>query len=101
MGEYYLKAEHHVTVMGSGDIRELHDRLQDTQASVEGYRGILTKQAEEMVELRDKFTRMEEELEALKARDEAREPYDDKMTRLMKRLFANPEMKELIREEMK
>ena len=97
MGEYYLKAEHLVTIMGSGDIRELQDRLQDTQASVEGYRGILTKQAEEMVELRDKFTRMEEELEALKARDEAREPYDDKMTRLMKRLLANPEMKELIK----
>jgi integrase/recombinase XerD len=54
---------------------------------------VLTQDAE--------IAKLREELEALKARDEARELYDDKMTRLMKRLLANPEMKGLIRKEIK
>jgi uncharacterized coiled-coil DUF342 family protein len=69
MAEYYLKAEHHVTVMGSGDIREIRDRLQDTQAAVEGYRSIISKQAEEMVELRRKFDDMSEEFAEMKEKD--------------------------------
>jgi integrase len=42
---------------------------------------------------------LREEMKAMKAREEARAPYDDKMTELMKRLIANPEMKELIKKE--
>lgn len=61
---------------------------------IEGYRGIISKQAEEMVEVR-------KDIEALKAKEEARTPFDDKMTELLKRLVANPEMKELIRKELK
>jgi Site-specific recombinase XerD len=94
MGEYYLKAEHHVTVTGTGDLRELHDMVQDQQAAIEGYRGILSKQAEEMVEAR-------KDIEALKAKEEARTPFDDKMSGILKRLVANPEIKELIRKELK
>jgi integrase len=59
MGEYYLRAEHHVTVMGSGDIREIQDRLQDTQAAMEGYRSITTKQAEDLVDLKRRMEAME------------------------------------------
>jgi integrase len=55
MGEYYLKSEHHIMIMGSGDIREFQDRLQDTQAAVKGYKDIITEQAEEMVEIRRKM----------------------------------------------
>ena len=67
MGEYYLKAEHHVTIMGSGDIREIQDKLQDTKATVEGYKSIISSQAEETAELRKRFERVEEELETIKA----------------------------------
>ena len=93
MGEYYLKAEHHVTVMGSGDLREIQKDLQDTQMTVEGYRNTMTKQEEEMAALR-------RDVEALKAREEARTPFDRNMTELLKRLIANPELKEIIRKEI-
>jgi hypothetical protein len=73
MGEYYLKAEHHVMVMGSGDIREFQDRLQDTQAAVKGYKDIITEQAEEMVDIRRKMeertgeiAKLREEIETIK-----------------------------------
>jgi len=73
MGEYYLKAEHHITVMGSGDIREFQDRLQDTQAAVKGYKDIITEQAEEMVDIRRKMedrtgeiAKLREEIETMK-----------------------------------
>lgn len=93
MGEYYLKAEHHVTVTGAGDLRALHDTVQDQQAAIEGYRGILSKQAEEMVEMR-------KDIEALKAREEERAPYDETMAELMQRLLNNPEMKAWIKKEL-
>ena len=99
MGEYYVKAEHHVTVMGSGDIREIQDKLQDTHAAVEGYRGIISKQAEEMAELRQKYDKIEADLDVMKTREEIRMPYDMRMTVLMKRLIENPEIKELIKKE--
>jgi len=100
MAEYYLKAEHHITITGSGDIREIQDRLQDTQAAVKGYEDIISEQALDIAKLRQVYERLEGELEAMKAREDAREPYDDKMTELMKRLIANPEMKELIKKEL-
>jgi integrase len=93
MGEYYLKAEHHVTVTGTGDLREIHDTVQDQQAAIEGYRGILSKQAEEMVDMR-------RDIEALKAKEEARTPFDDQMTALLERLIRNPEMEKLIKKEI-
>lgn len=46
------------------------------------------------------IARLREEMDAMKRREEARAPYDDKMTELMKRLIANPEMKELIKKEL-
>lgn len=66
MGEYYLKAEHHVTIMGSGDIKEIQDKLQDTHAAVEGYRGIISKQTEEIAELREEMMRRDDEITFLK-----------------------------------
>jgi integrase len=93
MGEYYLKAEHHVTVMGTGDLTEIRETLEDTRAAVKGYKDIITEQAEEMVDIR-------RDIEALKAKEEARTPFDEKMTDLMERLLRNPEMEKLIKKEI-
>jgi len=46
------------------------------------------------------ITRLREEMDAMKRREEARAPFDDKMTELMTRLLANPEIKELIQKEL-
>jgi integrase len=70
MGEYYLKAEHQITVAGTADLYEIKDRLQDTQAAVKGYKDIITEQAEEMVEMRRKVEAQGEEIEAMKARED-------------------------------
>jgi len=51
-------------------------------------------------ELKSQNEALKERIAALETREEAREPYDDKMTELMKRLIANPEMKELIKKEL-
>jgi integrase len=100
MSEYYLKGESYITITGSGDIQKIKDQLQDTRASVEGYKSIITTQSEQTGDLLEKFGRMESEITRLKAREEAREPYDDKMTELMKRLLSNPQLKELIKKEL-
>ena len=47
-----------------------------------------------------KISVLEEKITALETREEGRAPYDDKMTKLMKRLIANPEIKELIKKEL-
>jgi len=47
-----------------------------------------------------KISVLEEKITALETREEARASYDDKMTELMKRLIANPEIKELIKKEL-
>jgi len=93
MGEYYLKGEHQITVTGTGDLRELQYTVQDQQAAIEGYRGILSKQAEEMVELRRR-------LEALEAREEELKPLDETMDRLMERWMSDPERKRWLKKEM-
>jgi integrase len=62
MGEYYLRAEHHVTVTGTGDIREIQDRLQDTQAAVKGYKDIITEQTQEIAELKQKYGEQEKKI---------------------------------------
>jgi len=59
MGEYYLKAEHHIMITGTGDIREIQDKLQDTQVAVRGYKDIIQEQAEEMAEFRKRVDRLE------------------------------------------
>ena len=48
----YSKHEHVLSVRGSGNIREVEEKLQDTAATVEGYRNIITDQAKEVTELR-------------------------------------------------
>ena len=85
MGEYYLKAEHHVTVMGSGDIREIQDKLQDTHAAVEGYKTIISRQAEEMVELRQRFESMKSDIEKLQP-----------LINSMKRIDADPKTRGIV-----
>jgi integrase len=62
MGEYYLRAEHHVTVTGTGDIREIQNRLQDTQAAVKGYKDIITEQTQEIAELKQKYGEQEKKI---------------------------------------
>jgi predicted nuclease with TOPRIM domain len=93
-----MKSEHHVTIMGSGDIREIQDSLQDTQAAVKGYKGLISEQAVETAELREKFERMEGELEAMKAREEARAPGDDKLNKIFEAVNADPKDLELMME---
>lgn len=74
-------------VLESKEYTELNEKLED-------YRGALAERNGKIEELEDKIVGME-------AREEARAPYDDKMTELMKRLIANPELKELIKRELK
>jgi integrase len=68
MGEYYLKAEHHVTVSGTADLHEIKDRLQDTQAAVKGYKDIITEQAVEITQLKERFSTQERQLEGIRDR---------------------------------
>ena len=94
MAEYYLKAEHHITVMGTGDIREIQDKLQDTHATVEGYRGIISRQAEEMVELR-------KDIEDMKADKEVRIHDDARLEKIFDEAKADPEDMKLVLELLK
>jgi integrase len=100
MGEYYLKGEHYVTIMGTGDIREIQDRLQDTQAAVKGYKDIITEQAEEIAELKRKYEVQEQRLIALEKMEEKRRPYDRKMTELMKEILSDTEVVELLAQKI-
>jgi integrase len=65
LGEHYLKAEHHVTVSGTADLHEIKDRLQDTQATVHGYKQIVNGQNEEIIALRTEMKELKEKLEDL------------------------------------
>jgi integrase len=85
MGEYYLKAEQHVTILGSADISEMKGKLEDTQAAVKGYKNLITEQAEEIGTLRRK-------VEALERREEERKPYDAALTKLLKQIIDNPKI---------
>ena len=96
MGEYYLRAEHHVTIMGSGDIREIQDRLQDTQAAVKGYKDIISELVEDIAKLGQNYERLEGELEAMKARETEKEPIDDIMSRLM----SDPDVQKLLKKKL-
>lgn len=83
--ETYKRAEKHLSIRPEPS-KELE--------SIEALRKELEARNGEMAKLR-------EEMEVMKARDEAREPFDDQMTELLKRLMANPEIKELIKKELK
>jgi integrase len=98
MGEYYLKAEHHVTVMGTGDIREIQDKLQDTHAAVEGYRTIISRQAEEMVEVKKQLEQVREELEGLKAENVEREPVDNLIDLVIEKMMQDEKIKKRLAE---
>jgi len=52
-------------------------------------------------ELSFKNQALEDKIAGLEKREEARAPYDEKMSELMKRLIENPELKELIKKELK
>ena len=80
IGEFETK------VLVSKEFAELSEKLEDYK--------------EALVERNGRIKGLETKIEGLEAREEAREPYDEKMTELMKRLIANPEMKELIKKEL-
>jgi len=61
MGEYYQKAEHHVTVTGGGNLKEMNDQLQDTRAAMTGYKTIAEEQAEELAALRREVCALKEQ----------------------------------------
>jgi hypothetical protein len=57
-----------------------------------------SKYEELMIELRTRngeIEKLREEIEGLKAKEEARTTYDDKMRELIERLLANPDMRTL------
>ncbi|RJS72968.1 MAG: site-specific integrase [Candidatus Syntrophoarchaeum sp. WYZ-LMO15] len=69
LGEYYLKAEHHVTIFESGDLREIKESLRDTQMAIQGYRQSLEEKdriiqlmSERMTEMEKRLKMLEEEL---------------------------------------
>ena len=64
-------------------------------------RGELDFYKEALKQRNGEMAKLMGEIEAIKARDETREPYDDQMTELMKRLITNPEIKEWIKKELK
>jgi len=74
-------------VLESKDYKEL-------KASLEVYEAALKERNGEITKLR-------EEVEEMKAIAADIAPFDDKMTRLLERLIANPELKELIKKELK
>lgn len=73
-------------VLDSKEYTELNEKIED-------YKGALAARNGKIKGLEDKIAGME-------AREEARAPYDDKMTELMQRLLSNPELKELIKKEL-
>lgn len=89
MGEFYLKAEHYVTIRGSGNIQEIQDRMQDAEMTIEGYKSIITKQAEEMARLREEVGGTDQELQTLKNDIEKLQP----LITSMKRIGADPKLK--------
>jgi len=101
MAEFFSKAEHYVTISSGGDIREIQDRLQDTQATVEGYKSIIGEQAVETAELREKFERMDGELEAMKQerekiKQEAQNPENEEIVEFLN----TPKYRKIISEAM-
>ncbi len=70
MGEYYLKAEHHITIFESGDLAEIQEKLQDTSATVEGYKNIVTGQADEMAKMRREMEDLKSKLDGIQKVDE-------------------------------
>jgi integrase len=70
MGEFYLKGEGYITISGSGDIKEIKDRLQDTEAALDNYRSTISSQSEATTEILNKFEHVERENKALHERIE-------------------------------
>ena len=92
--ELYLKYMPAITiqptethVLESKDYKELKKSLEVYEAALKERNGEVAK--------------LMEEVEAVKAREADIAPFDDKMTRLLERLIANPEIKELIKKEWK
>ena len=111
MGEYYLKAEHHVTILTSENIQEIQDRMQDAEATIEGYKSIITKQAEEMVgiqkevgrlkELEDKITTLEAESKGVTTFIETTKSNPEIKKAMVKEMVGDPDMKNMLREILK
>jgi len=58
-------------------------------------------QSKEYKELKAENEALRRDIEAMQEREEARTPYDEKMTKILERLVNNPEIKELIKKELK
>jgi integrase/regulator of replication initiation timing len=95
MGENYLKAEHHVTVSGTVDLHEIKDRLQNTQATVHGYKQIVSEQNDEIIALRTEMKELKEKLEDWNARLTQIEGSKKKIEPLLDELRAYPELKQM------
>jgi integrase len=77
MAEYYLKGEQHVTIMrGSGDLQEIQGRLEETQVTVKGYKGIIAEQAAEIAQLREDITTLRRMIEQVPLQPEKIPTYE-------------------------
>lgn len=56
---------------------------------------------DQYTELKMKNELLEREIEEIKRKEAERAPYDEKMTEVLERLISNPEIKELIKKELK
>ena len=89
----YIKYKH-VLEIEPETVKTLETKeYKEIRGELDFYKEALKKRNGEMAKLM-------EEVEAMKARDETREPYDDKMTKVLERLIANPDIKELIKKEL-
>jgi integrase/uncharacterized protein (UPF0335 family) len=75
MSEFYLKGEGYISITGSGDIKEIKDRLQDTEAALDNYRSTISSQSETTAEILNKFEKVEAENKALYERIERLEDW--------------------------
>jgi len=63
MAEYYLKAEHHLTIFESGDLKEIQDSLRDTQMAMSGYKTSLEEKDQEITHLREDLMDMKKRID--------------------------------------
>jgi|GEM_PF-1904732 len=80
--------------------KELKEELQKRSGYIAELQSEINAQKEEREKEKQVREKLTERIEAMEGREDARAPYDDKMSVLMKRLIANPEMKELIKKEL-
>jgi len=90
--ETYKQAEKHLSIK-PGASKELKT-IEELKKDLEG-------KTTTIAELEERLEILEKEKEEMKGREADIAPFDDKMTRLLERLIANPEIKDFIKKELR